>query len=148
MTELVYVLPFLIALALLVLILASADPGPRDPIIPFPRASADHLARAMRMRSVLVLAVIGALAAYNMVTADMIDMMKFSSPVYAIVAVAAIGRWVEARRALRMLALEDVTTSIVAGIVICESRGERALMHANRWLVARARRQAIPRASL
>lgn len=149
MSELVYLLPFLIALALLMLIASGSDPATRERIIePFPRASADHLAHAMRWRSIVVVAVIGALVTYNMVNENMIAMMKFSSPVYVIVAVVAIARWVEARRALRLLAADDVTISIVRDVVVCECRGQRAVMHANRWLVESSRRHGLPRATL
>ena len=47
MSEVIYLLPFLIALALFILDLCevSLSPGPSDRAVAFPRASADHLAR-------------------------------------------------------------------------------------------------------
>lgn len=148
MSELVYLLPFLIALALLMLIGSGSDATSYARAGTFPRASADYLARAMRLRSVFVLAVLGALLAYNTVNENMVAMMEFSSPIYVPVTIMAIIRWREARRALRMLAAVDVSVTIARDIVCCESHGQRAVMHANPWLVERSRRHAIPRASL
>jgi len=114
----------------------------------YPIESAEHLARAMRRRSLFVLAVIGALVAYITFDESMVAMMEFSSPVFLIVAIAAIGRWVEARRALRMLAACEVTASVVGNVVLCESRGQHTVMRASAWLVDRSRRHGVPRASL
>ena len=130
------------------LVATGSDPTTRERIEAFSRASADHLGRAMRMQSILVLATIGALVTFNTVNPNVLGMTKFSSPLYVIVVVAAIARWLEARRALRVLVDNDVTVTLVGDVVLCELDGRRAVMRANRWLLERSRRHGLPRASL
>jgi hypothetical protein len=147
MIEVLYVTPFLIAIALLI-IMASGSPDPSRPDDAFPVASAEYLAKLMRLRSVIALGVIGALATYGLVTEDLVIMMKFSSPVFALVVLLAIARWIEAVLALRMLRNDGVLAERWGDVIVIRHGADRQIVHANAWLVKRARARAIPRATL
>ena len=147
MTEVLYVTPFLIAIALLI-IMASGSTDPSRPDDAFPIASAEPLAKLMRLRSVVVLGVIGALATYGLVTEDLVIMMKFSSPVFALVVLLALARWVEAVRALRFVRRDGALAERWGDVIVIRHGIERVIVHANPWLVKRARERAIPRASV
>lgn len=147
MSELVYVTPFLLAIALLIAMLAGGHGGGM-PDEGFPLASVEHLAKLMRLRSVIVLGMIGALATYGLITEDLVIMFKFSSPVFAIAIVLALVRWIEAIRVLRVLRNAGVTADSWGYVVIVRNGSANRLLHANAWLMRRARNHAIPRASV
>jgi hypothetical protein len=144
--EVLYVTPFLVGLALMVFIL-SGDESIEAPAGPYPPASAEHLAKALRRRGLICVAVTGAVVTYGLVNEDMVSMMGFSSLLYVIAIGGAIRRWFEATRALAALARGATATR--HGNVVFVSRDDATLvLRAPRGLVDRARARGVPEARL
>lgn len=147
MSNLVYLVPFLLALGLLMANLVgshdrmlAADPEA------FSTPSAEYLARLFRLRSIVSFVLIGALVFYGAVSDDLVAMMKFSSPVFLVVVVAAIRSWKRGSRALRLLGATGGNAELYGDFVIVQAGDEVVQLGANGWMIARARRHGLPAA--
>ena len=144
--EVLYVTPFLIGLVLMVYVLSGSDrvDGPAGP---YPPASVEHLAKALRLRVVISFAVTCVLVAYGLVNEDLVSMMKFSSPLYVIVLVGSLRRWFESGRALTALA-RGATATRHGDVVFLSRNNEIVVLRAPPGLIDRARARGIPEARL
>jgi hypothetical protein len=140
----------LIALVVLLLVVAirSARRRAHAEAEPLSIASAVYLARAVRLRARITLAsvaVIGGAASAN----DAIAVVAFTiSPFLAALAIPALVRWAQASRFARLLRYDGVSAEVQGDRVTIVIGGKVAFLRASPKLVERAKRNALPRASL
>ena len=75
-------------------------------------------------------------------------MMKFSGIVFLIDAGSALRSWRMGTRGLRVLARPHAKASLDGGALYVSDGDETVQLAASRWLIARARRHALPKATL
>ena len=151
MSELVYVVPFLTAIALLLVLgLGRQRHAPtadwsQDP---FPTIGAYHIARFYRTRVIVAGVIILALVVYGWASDDFVDMMKFSGIVFLIDAGLAATSWRTATRALTLLRRDGASCMIDDDVLVIRHGEDTCTLGATPWLLARARRHALPKATL
>jgi hypothetical protein len=146
--------PFLLALGVgLTLVLVARVRMRRRaamPAAPFALPAAEQLARSIRLRSLAILAGLAALAGYATTIAsdDVVVIGFFVSPALLVVALAALVRLIDAMRAMRLLRHDGALAEVRLDQVEIIAARQRVVLRGSRWLVDRARRHAIPRASV
>ena len=147
-SQLVYLVPFLVAIALIFVL---ADPAPtrvRGRHTDFPSTGAHYIARFFRIRVIAAGVVIAALLVYGAASESFVTMMEFSAIVFVIDAMFAAASWRTGTRALALLAREGADVSLVDEVVVITAGTATAVLPAKPWLIARARRHALPKATL
>lgn len=152
LVALVYFAPFIGLVALVVLLLVVAIRSGRRrghaEVEPLSLASATFLARAVRLRAHITLAaaaVAGGVASLN----DGLLVLAFiASPVLVWLVIAALVRWAQASQFSRLLGYDGVTAEVHGDRVTIVVGGKVAFLRASPRLVERAKRNALPRASL
>ena len=148
----VYFAPFIGLVGLVVMLLAVAIRAARRrahaEIEPLSIASATYLARAVRLRAHLSLAFVAAIAAGASVSDWLAMAAILVSPLLAVLAIGALIRWTQASRFSRLLGYDGVAAEVQADRVTIVVGGKVAFLRASPKLVAKAKRNALPRASL
>lgn len=147
-SELVYVVPFLVALAMIFVLADNPPARVRGRHADFPSTGAHYIARYFRIRVIGAGVVLAALLVYGAASESFVTMMQFSAIVFAIDAMFAAASWRTGTRALRLLAREGADVSIVDNVIVITAGGATEVLPAKPWLVARARRHALPKATL
>ena len=152
--ELFVVTPFAIALlavlAILVIGRRRARARAAAPLEPIALSAAEHLARAVRLRALVILGALvaagGAITA--LATEDAVVIGFFIAPALLVLAFIALMRLIDAIRTLRLLAGPSATAAVRFDQIEVTADGDRHTLRASRWLVDRARLHALPRATL
>ncbi|MBV8760010.1 MAG: hypothetical protein JO257_22155 [Deltaproteobacteria bacterium] len=146
--------PFVLALLAVVILLVVARRRARAraaaPVEPLALPAAEHLARAVRVRALLILGALIAAAAYASTIADLgvLVLGFFVSPALIVIAFVAVMRLIDAIRTLRLLARPNAAASVRLDQIEVTADCDRHTLRASRWLVDRARQHALPRARL
>jgi hypothetical protein len=148
----VYLAPFigLIGLALMLVVVAfraSRRRGHAD-IEPLSIASAVYLARAVRLRAHIALAFVMLCSAGASINDGIAVLAILGSPVLIAIAIGALVRWAQASRFARLLGYDGVTAEIHGDRVTIVVGGKVAVLRATPGLIEKAKRNALPKASL
>lgn len=146
--DLVYLVPFLVAIAM-IFVLADGPPARvHGRHVDFPSTGAHYIARYFRMRVIGAGVVIAALLVYGAASESFVNMMEFSAIVFLIDATFAAASWRAGTRALALLARDGTDVSIIDNVVVITSGRDTEVLPVKPWLLARARRHALPKATL
>ncbi|MBV8760012.1 MAG: hypothetical protein JO257_22165 [Deltaproteobacteria bacterium] len=150
-TELVYLIPFVTAIALMLgLAIGMHNRAPvRDwTQHAFPPVGAHYIARLYRTRVIVAGVIAAALAVYGWASEDFVTMMEFSFVVFLFDAVFAAQSWRAGTRALAVLRRDGATVALVEDVLVITGGPDTTTLGATPWLLARARRHALPKATL
>jgi hypothetical protein len=147
-SELVYLVPFLVAIALIFVLVDNPPTRVRGKHVDFPPMGAQYVARYFRLRVIGAGVVIAALLVYGAASESFVTMMEFSAFVFMLDAMFAARSWRAGTRALALLARAGSDVSIVDDVVVITADKDTEVLPAKPWLIARARRHALPKATL
>lgn len=147
-SELVYVVPFLVAIALIFVLADNPPTRVHGRHEDFPGTGAHYIARFFRIRVIGAGVVIAALLVYGAASDSFVKMMEFSAIVFCIDAMFAAASWRAGTRALALLARDGASVSLVDSVVVITAGKDTEALPAKPWLIARARRHALPKATL
>ena len=146
--EVVYVVPFLVAIALIFVLADNPPARVRGRHVDFAASAARYVARYFRARVIGAGVVVAALVVYGAASESFVKMMQFSGIVFAIDAMFAAASWRAGSAALRLLAREQADVSMIDNVVVITAGKQTIVLPAKPWLIARARRHALPKATL
>lgn len=147
-SELVYVVPFVVAIAMIFVLADNPPAHLRTRHIEFPPSGARYVAHYFRRRVIGAGVVVAGLCVYGAASESFVKMMQFSTIVFLIDAALAAASWRAGTRALAVLDRAGADVSMVDNVVVVTAGRETVVLPAKPWLVARARRHALPKATL
>jgi hypothetical protein len=115
---------------------------------PLSHASAIYLARAIRMRAQVAIAIGIAAGVAGYFDESLLAIAFFGSPFFVALPIWGLVRWAQTTRALRLLHFDHATSALDGNRITVNVGRESAVLVAPTRLVDDAKRNALPRASL
>jgi hypothetical protein len=131
-------------------IISSARTRRRHAITPEPIAlpAVEALGRAIRRTAILRFAAVGVAITIAMRDSDLRGYLWIASAAFATFVFVTAAGWAAASNVLRLASFDGATATVRGDEVTVEVGGKNASMRTAPWRVRRARRHAIPRASV